>query len=686
MRLQTSPSSESGPARRLDALARRAGWALIWERVWPPLAWSGALIALFLAASWFGLWFAAPRLARVGGLVLFALALAASLAPLARLRRPSRAEALARLDVDAREVHRPASDFDDKLANGMGDETTNALWALHRARLARRLDGLSLAPPAPGMAKRDPRALRFAAILLALAAGWLAGSERYARVAAAFDWRGVIASAAPARIDAWIDPPAYTNKPPLLLKVVGQEKPESVVTPENSVLIVRADPRQVETRIEGALTPSTPEAPKPAAGAPSERRFVIHGDGKFTLLQGGSPLAAFAISATPSGRRTIALIDPPQSNLTGSLTLHYSIADAYGVANAQAQFALPSSAGAAPTHSLVEAPKLGLPLPGGGNGVGEARTTSDLSEHPWAGAKVVMTLQATDVAGETGESPPVTLTLPQRHFVNPLAKALVEQRRGLILDPDRNRSRLAKALDALMLAPEAFDTTAGVYLGLRTAKSTLAAARTDKDLVAVADLLWAMALQIEDGDASRALRELRAAEQKLREALQRGASDEEIRQLTKELREKAEEYMRELAQQNPSADPDDAPLDAQDLESMLDRMEDTARNGARDDAEAMLDQMQDMFENLKSGRAEPQDPAERELRKQMSELDKLLRDQQALRDKTFKRSQKKRSSRAQPDGGAQPQDQQEQGSEPLDQEQGDLRDRLAELQRRLKAL
>ena len=682
--MQTSPSSESGPARRLDALARRAGWALIWERVWPPLAWSGALIALFLAASWFGLWFAAPRLARIGGLALFALALAATLAPLAWLRRPSRAQALARLDRGAPDAHRPASDFDDRLANGTGDEMTNALWALHRARLARRVEGLALSPPAPGMAKRDPRALRFAAILLALAAGWLAGSERYPRVAAAFDWRGVIASAAPARIDAWIDPPAYTNKPPLLLKIAAQEKPENVVVPENSVLIVRADPAQVETRVEGALTPSAPDAPKPAPGVPIERRFVIHGDGKFTLLQGGSALAAFTISATPSGKPAIALIDPPQSNLTGSLTLHYSIADAYGVAGAQAQFALPNAPGGSPTHSLVEAPKLGLPLPAG-NGVGEARTTSDLSEHPWAGAKVVMTLQATDVAGESGQSAPVTLTLPQRNFVNPLAKALVEQRRGLIIDPDSNRSRLAKALDALMIAPEAFDTTAGVYLGLRTAKSTLDAARTDKDLVEVADLLWAMALQIENGDASRALRELRAAEQKLREALQRGASDEEIKALTKELREKAEEYMRELAQQNPGVDPDEAPLDAQDLESMLDRMEDTARNGAREDAESMLDQMQDMFENLRSGRSAQSDPAEQELRKQMSELDKLLRDQQALRDKTFKRSQKKRSSRAAPDGGAQPQDQQE-GSEPLDQEQGNLRDRLAELQRRLKAL
>src|ERR1700722_5980275 len=123
MRLQTSPSSESGPARRLDALARRAGWALIWERVWPPLAWSGALVAVFLAASWFGLWFAAPRLGRIGLLALFAAALVATLAPLVRLRRPNRAETLARLDRDARDAHRPASGFDDRLANGAGDET-----------------------------------------------------------------------------------------------------------------------------------------------------------------------------------------------------------------------------------------------------------------------------------------------------------------------------------------------------------------------------------------------------------------------------------------------------------------------------------------------------------------------------------------------------------------------------------
>ena len=120
---------------------------------------------------------------------------------------------------------------------------------------------------------------------------------------------------------------------------------------------------------------------------------------------------------------------------------------------------------------------------------------------------------------------------------------------------------------------------------------------------------------------------------------------------------------------------------------MLDRMEDTARNGARDDAEAMLDQMQDMFENLEERTLR----AVRSGRARTAQADERTR-QAAARSagaarQDFQRSQKKqRSPRASPDGGAQPQDQQEQGSEPLDQEQGDLRDRLAEMQRRLKAL
>ena len=159
-----------------------------------------------------------------------------------------------------------------------------------------------------------------------------------------------------------------------------------------------------------------------------------------------------------------------------------------------------------------------------------------------------------------------------------------------------------------------------------------------------------MALQIEDGNASQALRDLRALQQKLRDALKNGASDEEIRELTKELRETAERYMQELARNSPPASPEDEPVDSKDVESMLDQLEDSATNGAREDAEAMLDELQDMFENMRGARDAQQSPGAREMRRQMGELDKLLRDQQKLRDDTFRHDQ--RAHRSPPGRGA----------------------------------
>jgi len=157
-------------------------------------------------------------------------------------------------------------------------------------------------------------------------------------------------------------------------------------------------------------------------------------------------------------------------------------------------------------------------------------------------------LTARDEGGNEGKSDPIEITLPQKPFANPLAGALAEQRRNLILSPD-DRARVAIALDALMIAPETFNTSAGVYLGLRVASDQLNAARNDGDLVEVADYLWQMALRIENGDLSGAERDLRAAEQQLREALQRNAPDDEIRKLGENLRAAMDKFLQELAAQ-----------------------------------------------------------------------------------------------------------------------------------------
>ena len=83
-----------------------------------------------------------------------------------------------------------------------------------------------------------------------------------------------------------------------------------------------------------------------------------------------------------------------------------------------------------------------------------------------------MSLVARDEGGNEGLSDPYELTLPQRTFVKPLARAIVEQRRNLILAPD-DRRRVQLAIDTLMFAPEKFDLPSNIYLGLRTISQRL---------------------------------------------------------------------------------------------------------------------------------------------------------------------------------------------------------------------
>ena len=92
-----------------------------------------------------------------------------------------------------------------------------------------------------------------------------AGSERFARLAAAFYGMPTLAHATGARVDAWIDPPAYTGKPPIFLKLGRRRGDPQLAAPEDSVLVVRADPKEVSVSVSGGLVAGRGDA---AAGAP----------------------------------------------------------------------------------------------------------------------------------------------------------------------------------------------------------------------------------------------------------------------------------------------------------------------------------------------------------------------------------------------------------------------------------
>ena len=59
-----------------------------------------------------------------------------------------------------------------------------------------------------------------------------------------------------------------------------------------------------------------------------------------------------------------------------------------------------------PPRPLFGAPDFALTLPQARTRNGAGQTTKDLTDHPWAGAEVTMTLVARDEAGNEGRSEP----------------------------------------------------------------------------------------------------------------------------------------------------------------------------------------------------------------------------------------------------------------------------------------
>ncbi|MBW8902528.1 MAG: TIGR02302 family protein, partial [Bradyrhizobium sp.] len=606
----------SEPAGGPDAIARlklsqalqRAGYAIAWERSWPHIARLLTVIGLFFVVSWTGVWLALPFVARAVGLGLFVAAGLVALFPFVRFRWPSREEALSRLDRGSGIRHRPATALTDTLESQ--DPVARALWQAQRERTLASIKRIRAGLPAPRLPIHDPWALRALVAVMMVAAYVAAGDDRMLRTEAAFDWNGVLAPAS-IRVDAWVTPPLYTGKPPIILSAANKEPGATasgpLQVPAGSTLIVRSSGGTLDVLAGGGLSET-----KPAEQAPqgtNERHFKITADGTAQVrAPSGQPQWKF--SAIPDRGPSISLAKDPERQARGSLQMSYKLEDDYGVTEAQATFAArrgetPQQKSSAEARPLFAPPQFALGLPNARTRNGVGQTVKDLSEDPYAGADVTLTLTAKDEVGNEGKSEPFNMRLPERLFTKPLARALIEQRRVLALDANQN-GQVYAALDALMIAPELFTPEAGQYLGLYSIARQLDAARTDAALREVVASLWALAVTIEDGDITDVDKALRAAQDALKQALERGASDEEIKKLTENLRAALDKFMRQLAEQlrnNPQQlarplDPNTKVMRQQDLDNMIERMERLSRSGDKDAARQLLEQLQQMLENL----------------------------------------------------------------------------------------
>jgi uncharacterized protein (TIGR02302 family) len=639
----------------VETVVRRTRAAMAAERAlrafWP----LGALLAAAWAALAFGLAEAAARGPLLATLALAgAGALALAAVGVRRFRWPRLDEARARIDAGL--PGRPLAALADRPALGADDPGAASVWAAHMSRMRGLAARARPAPPDLRLARFDPLALRLMALVGLVAALVFARGDPMADLGAAIAPGGAAAVAAGPSFEAWAEPPSYTGRPTLYLPEIPAEP--AVTVPEGTVVTVRVYGDAARFALRQSVSDADDGGLAAAAEGIAAARFAVERSGSVGLTEGGDPLGSWSFVMLPDAPPEIDLAEPVGRAATGETQISYVASDDHGVTTARAEVTLDLAA-VDRRHGLAAEPAprpplaIDLPLPAARGPDGEIAETlvEDFSKHPWAGLPVTITLSAEDAIGQIGRREGVTATLPGRRFYDPIAAALVEQRRDLLWTP-ANADRVAQVLRAITHRPESSFESGRAYLAVRIAIRRLAAAADRADSAAqideVAEMLWRAALLLEEGSLGDAAERLARAQQRLQEALRGDATDEEIAQLMDELRQATRDYMRQLAEkalrdgerQQAEGPPPGQSMSQDQIRELMDRIQELSEQGRRAEAEALLEMLRQLLENMEMRLAEGGEGQQGEGGQSMEDLGDALREQQDLADDSFQELQR----------------------------------------------
>lgn len=663
------------PAPFAARLARRrllARLALLWEGLWPRLWPVLGALGLFVVLALLEL---PQRLPFWAHLILLAGFAAAVLwlgwrgfrdwAP------PDAAAAERRLERESGLRHRPLAALADR-PTAAEDPEALALWRAHQARAAAAIRRLRVGPPRPGLAARDPRALRAALGIGLVAAFVMAGGDAGQRLA-----RALVpalpgpAPAAALRLEAWVTPPAYTGAPPIFLPAAGGE----ATVPQGSTLQVAVSGGQggAPELLRDAEAPAPLRALDPRSFA---GEALLEEGGRIAIRRDGRELVRWALTVQADAPPRVAFAEPPARAPRGLGTrLPWRAEDDWGLAGLRAEFRLEARPTAPPLA-------LDLTLPGTAPRTARGTAQPDLSAHPWAGLEVTVRLVARDGTGQEGVSETAALALPERSFNHAVAKRLIAVRKQLSLAPEE-RGEARRELEGIAAAPQEFEHDTGTALALRAARSRLVYDRRAEAVEEVQEILWETALALEEGRDGRTLRALQQAREALREALaeaerlRREQAEQqerqpgepqtaeqqrqmaEIQRRIQELRDAIRNHLDALAErlqrENAEAlpfDPQSRLMDQREMDRRTRRMEQAAREGRMEDAQRELAELEEMLRALEEGRSARAESQERQQQRQrgqqqMGVVQDMVRQQGQMLDRSHQRADAEEQRRAQ---------------------------------------
>jgi len=652
--------------RHTRRLAWRAQALLFWERYAPVFALAGLLVALFLIATFGGVWERIGDPWRLVGLVatLACLALAAWKA---RLRQfPGRSEARRRVETDSGVKHRPLDTLEDRPALG------GAGWSLHHAHAGTLAQNLKPPKGRPTLAPIDPCYLRLVLPVLIVLAMLVGAGDNFERLQRALKpaWQTGIA---PARVsfEAWVDPPDYTGRPPIYFR-----NTDTIDVPAGSELVARISGTRSPTRLKISTRRRSHYLPLTHLGGDSfETRTRVNED-TLARWRVGNRIKSWHVSAVTDQPPRLSVTGDPEADKRDRLSITYSFTDDYGVEELFLIMKLHTD----DADRAGETSRVDIPLSGPVREAQNSTRAIDLTRHKWAGKKVMARLYVRDGAGQSAGSRDLYFIVPDRIFIEPLAKAVIEQR-GLVLaaqdqayapapdysvrdwqtmpsfDTYEPRERLDRApaeirraaelIGAVTDSPSGLFRDPAVYMGLKNIESRLRYAREAKALSGIPEDLWSIAIRAEFGVLGSALEEMREAEAALREGMARRAPQREIDTLFERYNAAVDRYMDELRRQaleegRIAQDGGDG-RSVDEIEELLKAIEEANRIGDTEGARRALARLAELLENMQlqlsaggggSGGAPMENGMSEEMKKALEDLADMLGEQRDLQDET----------------------------------------------------
>jgi len=646
----------------------RLTWLGMWaeqlvQGLWPLLA-----LALFvLAALMLGIQdIVAVDLVYAATVVVLLCAIGGVFYAVRHIKVPSRIDALARLDASL--PGRPIQALMDKQAIGATDAGSIAVWQAHRARMAERAATAQAVPADLRVSHRDPYALRYVAVL-AFGVALIFGSVlRVGSVVGMAPSAGGVVSGPV--WEGWAEPPRYTGKPTLYL---ADLKEEPLYLPAGTLITLRLYGEVGALSVSETVSGTTPTDDTQAAVVVD---FKVAQSGDISI--DGPNGRTWNIVMLPDAKPEVEITAEPEVAALGEMRLPFAARDDYGVEAGEARISL-DLASVDRRYGLETAPDdrpeiiVPLPMPiAGDRSRFQENLIEDFSKHPWANLPVKVSLTVLDASEQQAVTPPADMILPGRRFFDPLAAAVIEQRRDLLW-AKANASRLAQILKAVAYRPEDVFRTQTSALRLRQQIERLEIRATygltDEVQTEIADDLWDLAIELEEGVLADALERMRRAQERLSEAMKNGASNEEIAELMDELRRATDDYMRQLQrqqaqegdqQQENAPQGDTMQMTQDDLQRMMDRIQELMEQGRMAEAEQALRELQQLMENMRVTEGQPGQQGQSPSEQAMEGLADTLRDQQGLSDQAFRDLQ----DRFNPNSETGQQDGQEQGQQP----------------------